>query len=51
MTLLDKIPKKKLAEIMKETTKKTLFGLLLDAQYEINMLKSELETIKNQSTT
>ena len=51
MRLIDTIPKKKLAEMLKEATKKGLLAILLDTQYEVNMLKAELETIKNQSTT
>ena len=51
MRLIDTIPKKKLAEMLKETTKKGLLAILLDTQYELNALKAQLEAIENQSTT
>ena len=49
MRLIDTIPKKKLAEMMKETTKKSLIGLLLDTQMEVNMLKEEIKSLKNEA--
>jgi hypothetical protein len=51
MRLIDTIPKKKLADMMKESTKKGLIAIILDLQYEVNMLKSKLESIENQTTT
>ena len=49
MRLIDTIPKKKLADMMKETTKKALIGLLLDTQMEVNMLKEEIKSLKNEA--
>jgi len=51
MRLIDTIPKQKLAEMMKESTKKGLIAIILDLQYEVNMLKSKIEAIENQSAT